>query len=151
MQLFFERLYVCGLKCIWKPPDLRALRDPRSIESIDRALRDPRSSRSSPRGSPTEGWGRIVHASTFQDTALFDGVWGVVGSHTPIHWGSRPDGRTADGRTDGGRTDGGRPAGRPASLLLLLLLLLLPTTYYLLLLLLLLLLLHVVWPGTQPL
>ena len=54
-----------------------------------------------------------MHASTFQDTALFDGVWGVVGSHTPIHWGSRTDGRTVDGRTDGGRTADGRPAGRP--------------------------------------
>ena len=40
-----------------------------------------------------------MHASTFQDTALFDGVLGVVGSHTPIHRGSR--------------TDGGRTAGRP--------------------------------------
>ena len=34
------------------------------------------------------------------------GFWGVVGSHTPIHWGSRTDGRTADGRRTDGRTDG---------------------------------------------
>ena len=29
--------------------------------------------------------GRIEHASTFQDTALFDGVWGVVGVLAPNH------------------------------------------------------------------
>ena len=41
------------------------------------------------------------------------GFGGLVGSHTPIHWGSsRTDGRTDGGRTEGRRTDGRTDGGR---------------------------------------